>query len=58
MDIDCLFERREVQAAFLAAALLPYSQKYMLEHDVSGFVETACMLYNDILTAFEASDAL
>lgn len=58
MNNDSLFERREVQAAFLTAALLPYSEEYALEHEVCGFIELACMLYDDILAEFEVADTL
>jgi hypothetical protein len=38
----------EVQAAFLTAALIPYSEEYSKEEDLNGFVEIACRLYIDI----------
>ena len=50
MLFDDLLLFVNIQAAFLTAALLPYSSDYILENDCNGFVDTACKLFLDIST--------
>jgi len=38
----------DIQAAFLTAALMPYSENYAKENDYNGFAEVACHLFLDI----------
>ncbi len=53
MSLDDLMLCVDIQAAFLTAALLPYSSEYSLEKDCNGFVDTACHLFLDISTRLD-----
>lgn len=53
MCLDDLMLCGDVQAAFLTAALMPYSSEYALEKECSGFVDTACKLFLDISSRLE-----
>lgn len=47
--LDDLLRSDEVQAALLAAALLPYSDQYALDLEIEGFTNIAVSLYFEIL---------
>lgn len=53
MCLDDLMLCGDVQAAFLTAALLPYSDEYARENDCNGFVDTACHLFLDVSTRLD-----
>ncbi len=48
MCIDDLMINNDIQAAFLTAALMPYSENYAKENDYNNFAEVACHLFLDI----------
>lgn len=58
MCIDDLMLCCNIEAAFLTAALLPYSENYALENDCNGFVDTACKLYLDICCRLDKLEQL
>ncbi len=53
MCIDNLMISIDIQAAFLTAALMPYSENYAKENDYNGFVEVACHLFSDISSTLD-----
>lgn len=53
MCIDDLMINIDIQAAFLTASLMPYSENYAKENDYNGFVEVACHLFSDISSMLE-----
>lgn len=53
MSLDDLMLCSDIQAAFLTAALMPYSDEYSLEKNCNGFVDTACHLFLDISTRLD-----
>lgn len=53
MSLDDLMLCNAIQAAFLTAALMPYSSEYSFENDCSSFIDTACHLFLDISTRLD-----
>lgn len=58
MCMDDLLISNDIQAAFLTAALMPYSESYAEENDYCGFVEIACHLFLDISSQLDTLSQL